>query len=246
MKKSHLIGVLCTSVFGLFTMSSQAAPGDPSGGECDGIDPSSGLFSLCIQAHSAKNRVDLLRSVGASENAIGKARAEVEDAEAMFSELGGGVIPGLYDIGDTGPAGGIVFYLDGNGGGLEAAPADQGTAAWGCNGIDIAGADGTAVGTGAQNTADIIAADCATTGIAADLADTYMLNGYTDWFLPSLDTLNLLYQQADVVGGFTGGNYWSSSETGRYTAWARWFAPCCLDKFDKDDDWRIVRAVRAF
>ena len=28
--------------------------------------------------------------------------------------------------------GGIVFYLDGNGGGLIAAPSDIGTASWGC------------------------------------------------------------------------------------------------------------------
>lgn len=37
-----------------------------------------------------------------------------------------------YGIGDTGPAGGIVFYLDGTGGGLEAAPEDQSSAGdWG-------------------------------------------------------------------------------------------------------------------
>ena len=38
-----------------------------------------------------------------------------------------------YEIGDTGPAGGIVFYVtDGGLHGLEAAPEDQDRGEWGC------------------------------------------------------------------------------------------------------------------
>ena len=51
--------------------------------------------------------------------------------------------------------GGIVFWLDGNGGGLIAALTDQSGAQWGCYGALISGADGTAIGTGNQNTIDI-------------------------------------------------------------------------------------------
>ena len=54
-------------------------------------------------------------------------------------------------IGDT-YQGGIVFYLDGNGGGLVAAPADQAYTDWGCPGAPITGADGILIGTGMQNT----------------------------------------------------------------------------------------------
>ncbi|MDA8556697.1 hypothetical protein N9K77_00540 [bacterium] len=43
---------------------------------------------------------------------------------------------------------GIVFYLDGNGGGLVAAPIDQSNGSiWGCFGLEIAGADGIIIGT---------------------------------------------------------------------------------------------------
>ena len=53
--------------------------------------------------------------------------------------------------------GGIIFYLDGNGGGLITTPSDQSSGSeWGCWGISVSGADGTAIGTGAQNTIDII------------------------------------------------------------------------------------------
>ena len=40
----------------------------------------------------------------------------------------------VYEIGKTGPAGGIVFYVtDGGLSGLEAAPTDVSTVVWGCS-----------------------------------------------------------------------------------------------------------------
>jgi hypothetical protein len=152
-----------------------------------------------------------------------------------------------YEIGDTGPAGGIVFYItDGGLHGLEAAPADQSSEVeWGCYGKAINGADGTAVGTGTQNTADILA-DCSESGVAAKVAKNYSLNGYVDWFLPSVDELNLLYQQRAVVGGFYNDIYWSSTEQDDVFAWGQYFIfPSSPGYTFKDIPLR-VRAVRAF
>lgn len=152
-----------------------------------------------------------------------------------------------YKIGDTGPAGGIVFYVsvsDCDVHGLEAAPEDQGTAPWGCVETKISGADGNAVGTGAQNTVDILAG-CSETGIAAELADDYELNGYIDWFLPSLGELDELYLNKGVVGGFNNDNYWSSSEDRTCCAWMQDFDDGFMDAYLKDYT-RRVRAVRAF
>ena len=119
----------------------------------------------------------------------------------------------VYTIGQTGPAGGKVFYIT-NGGvhGLEAALVDQASAAWGCYGTSIAGTS-AAVGMGAANTAKIIAG-CAEANTAAKVVDAYSLNGYDDWYLPSKDELALLYNQKAVVGGFANYNYWSSTERG--------------------------------
>jgi hypothetical protein len=134
-------------------------------------------------------------------------------------------------IGDT-YQGGIVFYLDGNGGGLIAAPTDQSTGAeWGCFGTSISGADGTAIGTGAQNTIDI-EAGCTTVGTAADICANLTLGGYSDWFLPSKDELNAMYLNIGQgntlglgnVGGFFGNIYYrSSSETSAHGAWVQFF-----------------------
>lgn len=153
---------------------------------------------------------------------------------------------GCFNIGDAGPAGGVVFYItDGGSHGLEAAPEDQSSGAeWGCKGVTITGADETIVGTGLQNTADIIAG-CADAGIAARLADEYTLHGFDHWFLPSIDELNLLYQQKTVVGGFTEDYYWSSTEFDANAAWDHSFTNDSQTHFDKNLTFG-VRAIRAF
>lgn len=144
-----------------------------------------------------------------------------------------------YNIGDRGPAGGFVFYLTDDGAhGLEAAPVDQSRGSvWGCYGTRISGGEDKAIGTGAKNTAEIMAG-CKKDRIAARVADAYTLNGYDDWFLPSQDELNEMWLKladsdgdgrnegpADPnnLGGFTFYSYWSSSEIGGNIAWIQAF-----------------------
>ncbi len=111
--------------------------------------------------------------------------------------------------------GGLIFYLDATGQhGLVAASSDQASTDWGCYPSVITGADGTAVGTGNQNTLDIVAG-CATIGIAAEICSSLSLNGYSDWFLPSKDELGLMYTNLHLAGKGSFGTtlfYWSSSE----------------------------------
>ena len=158
-------------------------------------------------------------------------------------------------IGDS-YQGGIVFYLDGTGGGLIAAPTDQSSSAeWGCYLTEISGADGTAIGTGAQNTIDILA-ECSTAGTAANICANLVLSGYTDWFLPSKDELNLMYQNIGLgdalglgnVGGFAFNTYYSSTEAGTKLAWAQYFYnPASSAQFGAFKSTVFsVRAVRAF
>jgi hypothetical protein len=151
---------------------------------------------------------------------------------------------GECHLGDTGPGGGAIFYVDMNrpvgSQYFEAAcvgwqnscddTTPDPTAEWGCYRASIFGADGTAIGTGEQNTTEIVA-ECSDTGIAAKVADDLTLGGQSDWFLPSRDELNALCKWAfgdtmnaicnndgndslslTDVGGFSTAPYWSSSE----------------------------------
>jgi hypothetical protein len=155
----------------------------------------------------------------------------------------------LFEIGDTGPGGGIVFHVtDGGLHGLEAAPVDQGKVAWGCRGTDLPGANGLTIGTGSQNTANILAG-CMEAGIAARIADAYRLGGFDDWYLPSRDELLLLGVQQVVVGGFGSSYYWTSSQ--HPTSMASGAELVIMaggsgSAWDYKDLLHYVRAVRAF
>ncbi len=117
-------------------------------------------------------------------------------------------------IGDT-HAGGIVFYLDGRGGGLVAAPTNQkGSFPW---------------------------------LKAKELCGNLDLNGFRDWYLPTKDELDLMYNNLKKQGrgGLGSAWYWSSSERGNGLAWEQVF----------DDGRQVIRsktstgyirAVRAF
>ncbi len=180
--------------------------------------------------------------------------------------------PAVYSLRDRGPAGGWIFYDKGSYSDgwryLEAAPSNQTTQEWGTQSRDpnttrfmVTGADGTAIGTGKQNTFDIIAANNSMaendffriTDKAAEECDSYSITNtnigitYTDWFLPSQDELNAMYvnlhQQG--VGGFNNGSYWSSSEYNANFAWAQSFTSGFQSHHIKGNANR-VRAVRAF
>ena len=150
----------------------------------------------------------------------------------------------LLEIGDY-FQGGIIFYLDENGGGLVASLVDEsGDFAWGCNGTSINGADGTAIGTGSQNTIDI-EADCSQDETAADICANLNSNGYDDWFLPSKDEINLMFN--NLIGAFSYETcYWSSSEYDSIRAYGIIINSEVQDSiFSKDSNCKI-RPVRAF
>ncbi len=154
-------------------------------------------------------------------------------------------VPVYYAIGDAGPAGGKVFYItDGGRHGLEAAPVNQGYAYWGCAGTSIA--TGSAVGTGAQNTAAILAG-CSETRIAARYANDYTFNGFNDWFLPSKDELNELYLHKAVVDGRLTDDYWSSTESSSTTAYYQDMDRGTQGASGGKSTWlQEVRAIREF
>jgi hypothetical protein len=170
--------------------------------------------------------------------------------------------PALYSVGQIGPAGGKIFFVDmsrpigsqyfevacpgwsdGICGGNDLTDP---TARWGCGYQVINGADGMAIGSGKQNTIDTVAG-CGTAGIAVRLADALVLGGQSDWFLPSNDELNQIFINRAMLTGFAAHRYWSSSEANVGGAWAKNFINGLQEPMDRSFELAAyVRPVRSF
>lgn len=154
----------------------------------------------------------------------------------------GGKLAYILQVGDPGYNPSVLH-------GIIAATSDNVGLVWGCVGSAIAGANGTAIGTGLQNTNDIVNL-CATTSSAAYYCKHLTINGYADWYLPSKDEMTLLYNARTQIGGFAAnGWYLTSSQYSNNFAWILDFAtnPASGRLHGDWKDWGITsRAIRNF
>jgi hypothetical protein len=185
---------------------------------------------------------------------------------------GGGKVFYIFGPSDNG-------YIKGQTHGLIAATEDQTTDA----GVKwfpekFYGATGTYIGLGLPNTLAIITSAIVTgttnmSSFAAGLANSYRGGENIDWFLPSKDELNLLYQAREKIGGFATNQtpgaspaYWSSTQKGgisftNFTSFANGVTSARLQFFNTGgspvqqagtitdtgiDNPRRVRAIRIF
>ena len=182
---------------------------------------------------------------------------------------------GVCVLGEVGPGGGKVFYVSASAfaspgstcntagvGGisackyLEAAPTTGSSAwtdvnrRWNTNFTTlVTGADGTAIGTGYQNTLDMIAQSgtVAATSAAATAQAFRGPNNLSDWFLPSRNELIQLRLNKGRVGGiFDFQGYWSSSETSNNSATGIIFDNSGTEFNGNKNTTYYVRPVRAF
>ena len=178
----------------------------------------------------------------------------------------------IIELGDI-HEGGIIFYIDETGQhGLVAAMEDLTEGAtnpyglggyngyeWGCFDENVSGANQQSIGTGYQNTLNIVNSGCVTDngGItAAQAAFDAEINGYSDWYLPSIDELLEMFytigngSPEGNLGGFDTSVfpfYWSSSEGNYHNINAAYvlFDDGGWDYNRRDYAYR-VRVIRAF
>jgi hypothetical protein len=158
---------------------------------------------------------------------------------------------GDFSVGDRGPAGGWIFYDKGtysNGWRyLEAAPVDLAASVWTYVPIGYTDAPDWDIGTGKANTA-IITGQNGHGNCAAQLCIDYVVSGCDDWFLPSVEELNKMYEnlKAKGVGGFSNSIYWSSTEHFEHDSYCQDFSIGTKYALADKDTYHLVRAIRAF
>ena len=170
---------------------------------------------------------------------------------------------GVCAIGDIGPGGGKVFYVQAPTASapwryMEAAPntwsggTQDPTTVWSSNtdnfvpnlitGNTTVIQTSNNIGSGYSNTQKMLRGG---TFGAAQAATAYNGGGKSDWHLPSKVELNQLYLERATVGGFVGGDYWSSSENSAAANRVQDFSNSVQGLRDKNEN-GYVRPVRAF
>jgi hypothetical protein len=153
--------------------------------------------------------------------------------------------PASYEAGDF-VQGGLYTFTDSGYAYITAESDTATTAPWGCQGTSISGTSGQ-IGTGIANTA-LIVAGCATAGIAARLCDDLTLNGFTDWFLPSVGELSEMKTKLKDagLGSFANQSYWASFQYTANEAYTIDFNNGNTNTHNKSQTNRHTRAMRRF
>ncbi|MDR2865550.1 MAG: DUF4339 domain-containing protein [Spirochaetaceae bacterium] len=167
-------------------------------------------------------------------------------------------------VGDTGPAGGYIFYDKGNYSDgwryLELSPPEaEFRSVWASSNIDTYNlVDGisTEIGTGKKNTKLMMEVDKKETyekrHIIKSLCTRFKNKIYNDWFIPSKDEFSLCADRKILgLNDFAFRVYWSSSDFGNNDAWHYGFYR--KDYWD-DDGWSAgykntennIRPIRSF
>jgi hypothetical protein len=153
--------------------------------------------------------------------------------------------------------GGFIIYLDESGEhGLIAAEIDQSAGIIWNNGPYCIKTNVTAikVGSGQANTSRIVSI-LGLGDYPAKICDDLVLNGFTDWFLPSLEEFDCIWKNlspSELKYNLKGQFYWTSSEaitsesTDYCYVWVQNINTGEQRTWSKDNNEPFVRAVRAF
>jgi len=178
-------------------------------------------------------QIQYMLSQGKASSSAAQSNAIAVPAQAASSELGSAAptSPTLrtYNIGETGPAGGLIFYDKGNNSGgwryLEAAPEEaEFQARWSESSFWV-GDDvnflRVEIGYGRRNTEIIVNKFREVTGnwnTAAQKCYDLVFNGFNDWFFPSQSELDQMFGNLKRrnLGDLKNEKYWCSYQYNYY------------------------------
>jgi hypothetical protein len=131
--------------------------------------------------------------------------------------------------------------------GLIAAPSDQSSGIkWWNGSFVLTNTVDYSFGSGNANTNTIISIQ-GNGSYAAKLCADLTLDGYSDWYLPSLNEIEQICKNKDLVGGFANAFYWTSTEHGTNYAYGWKFQSTVgYEGTDYKNTDHPVRAIRSF
>ena len=152
-------------------------------------------------------------------NVLSSAREQfnsLDDIFGLLTNFAKKTVEGLsLKIGDIGPGGGIVFYIEGK---------------------------------KAYEVSEILGE--ANWDTAMSMAKNFRGGGYDDWYLPTRDELNLVYQNLRNPGIISGNSWlWTSSQADNISVWVQRFSDGYIDYHwgnMGEGGSALVRAIRAF
>lgn len=185
--------------------------------EVASVDPSTGLVTLVRYPWSGLGStvITAMKTATATHSAITRSytltvtEPKLADGTRIGDPYQGGVLAYILRFGEPGYETtvdhGIVLSLD-----------DHPSLSWAPDIIQFMGSTGYAIGTGQENTQNIVTFFGAGTTYAAGWCDAYTNSDtgtgiYSDWYLPSTQEYDTLCHFAPMPIGLSGGTYWTSS-----------------------------------
>ena len=182
-------------------------------------------------------------------NELWKDQDSSEKANSVKTSFSEGSYSKEYKIGDFGPAGGIIFY-------------DKGTFSNGWRYLEVSSKDisgkfiygksgkvntKSGLGEGRTNTQLINEFSKKSKDTAAYACSSYTEGGYTDWYLPSKEEMEMLYLKLYGKKNFeiSKDAYWTSSQLNSSYAYGYSFKKKDYFSDSKQEKYK-VRAIRAF
>jgi hypothetical protein len=163
---------------------------------------------------------------------------------AEGEKYGGGIVLHIFQPHEKG-------YIAGETHGIIVAEKDlHGLRTFGLIGVDLTGLTSSDIGYGKSNTEAIIAAypDSAS---AAKFCSEVKINYYDDWYLPSINELNLIFEKRQSLGTFSTdytSHYWASTaydDANSSGAFSRFFSTSAICIKNRNELFHI-RPVRYF
>jgi hypothetical protein len=233
-----------TNINGLVSL--EIGAGTPVTGTFAGIDWAAGPYFIKTETDPTGGITYTI--TGTSQLMSVPYALHAKTAESVTSACG-------LSIGDT-YQGGIIFYLDASGcHGLISDSSDLGIGAQWWNGsYTETKSKGLGLFEGKYNSQTLVWTQGGTTSAGA-ICYNYAGGGFTDWYLPTIEELNLMCLNIGQgnslglgnIGSFSDARYWSSSESyNNSAAWTRYFSSNESITIILKDQTHLVRPIRSF